>query len=102
MASNPPTVFPTKSATWVKELKAEAAKAKEVYLATDPDREGEAIAWHLIHAADIDPENHPGAWFSTKSLKQPLRNPSANRCDIDMQLVNAQQARRILDRLVGL
>ena len=84
----------------VKELIAAAAKSREVYLATDPDREGEAIAWHLLEAAKIDPEIAQRVVFHeiTKSaIEQAFQNPRG----ISMELVNAQQARRILDRLVG-
>lgn len=84
----------------VKGLKADAAKAKEVFLATDPDREGEAIAWHLIEAAEIDPERARRVAFheiTKPAVEEAFRNPRP----IDMKLVDAQQARRILDRLVG-
>lgn len=84
----------------VKELIAAAAKSGEVYLATDPDREGEAIAWHLLEAAKIDPGIAHRVVFHeiTKSaIEQAFQNPRR----ISMELVNAQQARRILDRLVG-
>ncbi|HEY43741.1 MAG TPA: type I DNA topoisomerase [Anaerolineae bacterium] len=84
----------------VKELIAAAAKSREVYLATDPDREGEAIAWHLLEAAKIDPEIAHRVIFHeiTKSaIERAFENPR----EISMDLVNAQQASRILDRLVG-
>jgi DNA topoisomerase-1 len=84
----------------VKQLKAEAAKAQEVFLATDPDREGEAIAWHLLEAAEIEEHRARRVEFheiTSKAIKDSFDNPRA----IDMNLVDAQQARRILDRLVG-
>ncbi len=84
----------------VKELKKEAETAQEIILATDPDREGEAIAWHLIHAAEIEPERVKRVIFheiTDKAVEEAFAHPR----DIDMDLVNAQQARRILDRLVG-
>lgn len=84
----------------VKALKAEAAKAEEVYLATDPDREGEAIAWHLMESADIESERAKRVVFheiTTPAVKEAFEHPRR----LDMDLVNAQQARRILDRLVG-
>ncbi len=84
----------------VKELKAEVEKAKEVYLATDPDREGEAIAWHLMAAAGITREQARRVVFheiTQSAVAEAFSHPS----DINMDLVDAQQARRILDRLVG-
>jgi DNA topoisomerase-1 len=84
----------------VKEIKAEAERAEEIYLATDPDREGEAIAWHLIHAADIDPDRIKRVIFH-EITDTAVADAFAHPRDLDMDLVNAQQARRILDRLVG-
>ncbi len=84
----------------IKELKKEAKSAGKVFLATDPDREGEAIAWHLANALGIPKEKIKRVTFNevTKSaIKAAIKNPR----DIDMNLVNAQQARRILDRIVG-
>ncbi len=84
----------------IKELKKEAKKAKTVYLATDPDREGEAISWHLAYILGIDPNSQCRVEFNeiTKSkVKEAIKNPRV----INMGLVDAQQARRILDRLVG-
>ena len=84
----------------VKDLKEAAAKAKYIYLATDPDREGEAIAWHVLESAEMDPARTQRIVFHeiTKTAVQAaIEKPRA----IDMQRVDAQQARRILDRLVG-
>ncbi len=84
----------------VRELKQLAAQAEEVYLATDPDREGEAIAWHLMEAASIDPRRARRVTFheiTEPAIQEAFSHPRP----IDMNLVNAQQARRILDRLVG-
>ena len=84
----------------IKELKKEAKAANKVFLATDPDREGEAISWHLAAALDLDPAKTKRVTFNeiTKSaVTQGIKNPR----DIDMSLVNSQQARRILDRIVG-
>ena len=81
-------------------LKAEAAKAAEVFLATDPDREGEAIAWHLLEAAAIDPALARRVVFheiTRPAIEEAFRGPR----QLDMHLVDAQQARRVLDRLVG-
>jgi DNA topoisomerase-1 len=84
----------------VKGLKAEAAKAVEVFLATDLDREGEAIAWHLMHAADIDPEQAKRVVFH-EITESAIHHAFEHPRKIDSNLVDAQQARRILDRLVG-
>ena len=84
----------------IKSLKAEAKKAKKVYLATDPDREGEAIAWHLANILGIDENSKCRITFNeiTKdAVKEAIKNP---RC-VDKNLIDAQQARRVLDRIVG-
>ncbi|MCD8180228.1 MAG: type I DNA topoisomerase [Firmicutes bacterium] len=82
------------------QLKKEAKKADIVYLATDPDREGEAISWHLANALKIDPKSNCRVTFNeiTKTaVKAAIKQPRP----IDMDLVDAQQARRVLDRIVG-
>lgn len=84
----------------VRELKEAAAKAKEIYLATDLDREGEAIAWHVREAAEMDPERTKRVVFQ-EITKPAITAAFENPRDIDMDRVDAQQARRILDRLVG-
>jgi len=84
----------------VKELKNLAAKAEQIYLATDLDREGEAIAWHLMEAAEIEPERAKRVVFH-EITKPAIEEAFAHPREIDMDLVDAQQARRILDRLVG-
>ncbi len=84
----------------IKELKSYAKKAEKVYLAADPDREGEAIAWHLAHLLDLDLSEKNRVVFNeiTKdAVKQAFKEPR----QIDLDLVDAQQARRVLDRLVG-
>ena len=84
----------------VAELKKAAADAEIVYLATDPDREGEAIAWHLLEAAKIDLDKARRVVFheiTESAIEEAFSNPR----NLDTNLVNAQQARRILDRLVG-
>ncbi len=86
--------------TEIKRLKDYAKKADTVYLATDPDREGEAISWHLAEVLELDKKNIHRIVFneiSEKAVKHALANPRK----IDMALVDAQQARRVLDRLVG-
>ena len=84
----------------ITDLKKEAKKADTVWLATDEDREGEAISWHLIHALELDESATKRIVFNEitkgailKAIETPRR--------IDQNLVNAQQARRVLDRLVG-
>src|SRR5690606_19683614 len=84
----------------LKELKDAKKKVKKIYLAADPDREGEAIAWHLAHYLEVD-ENTPCRVVFNEITKQAVRDAFKNPRKIDMDLVNAQQARRILDRLVG-
>jgi len=84
----------------VKELQEAVKKAGEVYLATDPDREGEAIAWHLMQAAKISKKQARRVVFH-EITKEAIDEAFAHPREIDMNLVNAQQARRILDRLVG-
>ena len=86
----------------VKGLKEVGAKASDIFLATDPDREGEAISWHLQAAAGWDKfERLPKRVVFHEITKQAVEEAFEHPRDIDMQLVNAQQARRILDRLVG-
>ena len=84
----------------VSELKKAAASANTVYLATDPDREGEAISWHLVEAAKIDLDKTKRVVFH-EITKPAIEEAFANTRDIDVDLVDAQQARRVLDRLVG-
>lgn len=84
----------------VKELKKLARKAEAIYLATDPDREGESISWHLLEASEIDPAIAHRVTFheiTEPAIKEAFAHPRS----LDMDLVNAQQARRVLDRLVG-
>ncbi|MGM7720359.1 type I DNA topoisomerase [uncultured Metabacillus sp.] len=84
----------------LKELKTAAKKAKKVFLAADPDREGEAIAWHLAHSLDVDIHSDCRVVFNeiTKdAIQESFKHPRS----INMDLVDAQQARRVLDRLVG-
>ena len=84
----------------IKSLKKEATKAKKVYLATDPDREGEAIAWHLAHILEIDEKSQNRVTFNeiTKNaVQEAIKNPRT----LDKNLIDAQQARRVLDRIVG-
>ena len=81
-------------------LRKEAKKADKVYLATDPDREGEAISWHLSKALKLEEDDVNRISFNEitqSAVKASLKQPRK----IDMNLVNAQQARRILDRMVG-
>ncbi|MFH1635745.1 MAG: type I DNA topoisomerase [Chloroflexota bacterium] len=84
----------------VKELKALAQTVEEVYLATDLDREGEAIAWHLMESADIDPDITQRVVFH-EITRPAIEDAFAHPRELNMDLVNAQQGRRILDRLVG-
>ncbi|MUG45547.1 type I DNA topoisomerase [Paenibacillus woosongensis] len=84
----------------LKELKDASKKVKKIYLAADPDREGEAIAWHLAHALDMDETETCRVVFN-EITKQAVKDAFKTPRKINMDLVNAQQARRILDRLVG-
>ncbi len=84
----------------VKELKAKVAESDEVFLATDPDREGEAISWHLATLLELDMSKANRITFN-EITKTGVENGMMAPRSIDMDLVNAQQARRILDRLVG-
>ena len=87
-------------AALINELKKEAKAAKKVYLATDPDREGEAISWHLAYLLDIPSKKIQRITFNEiteSAVKSAIENPR----EIDMNLVDAQQARRVLDRIVG-
>ena len=96
----PQYIIPREKSKAVKEIKQAAARASTVYLATDPDREGEAIAWHLIEAAALADKPLRRVVFheiTPEAVNEAFEHPR----EIDMQLVDAQQARRVLDRLVG-
>jgi len=84
----------------IKELKKRAKKCDKVYLATDPDREGEAISWHIAQMLKLDMNDNNRVAFN-EITKSGVRSGMSNPHKIDVDLVNAQQARRILDRLVG-
>jgi len=91
---------PNEKKVIVKEIKKLAATADEIFLATDPDREGESISWHLAEAAQIDMERTKRVVFheiTAPAVAEAFAHPR----EINMDLVNAQQARRVLDRLVG-
>jgi DNA topoisomerase I len=91
---------PNEKRSIVKDLKADAKKVEEIYLATDPDREGEAIAWHLLEAAELEEDRVKRVVFH-EITKPAIEEAFSNPRKIDTDLVDAQQARRILDRLVG-
>jgi DNA topoisomerase-1 len=96
----PSYIIPIKARKNVTALKKKAKKATEIILATDEDREGEAIAWHLAQVLEMPEENRKRIVFheiTKKAIEEALNHPR----DIDLKLVNAQQARRVLDRLVG-
>ena len=96
----PKYVVPKEKAKAVKDIRDAAQNAGEVFLATDPDREGEAIAWHLLEAADLGSLPTHRVVFheiTPEAVRESFDHPR----DIDMKLVDAQQARRVLDRLVG-
>ncbi|MCI5504574.1 MAG: type I DNA topoisomerase [Eubacterium sp.] len=82
------------------QLRKEVKKADKVYLATDPDREGEAISWHLYHALKLEDKDCSRITFN-EITKDAVKKSIKNSRDIDMNLVDAQQARRVLDRIVG-
>ncbi|MCR5322927.1 MAG: type I DNA topoisomerase [Lachnospiraceae bacterium] len=84
----------------IAELKKAVKKADMVYLATDPDREGEAISWHLAELLKLEPKKFRRVTFN-EITKNAIQNAMKQARDIDMELVDAQQARRVLDRLVG-
>ena len=96
---------PTYTNMWDKrklidDLQEEYVRSKKVFLATDPDREGEAISWHLAHLLDIDPKDKCRIMFheiTKKAILEAIKKPEP----IDIKKVDAQQARRILDRIVG-
>ncbi len=81
-------------------LRKEVKKADKIYLATDPDREGEAISWHLFFALKLDPKKTKRITFN-EITKNAVRQAIKESREIDMDLVDAQQARRVLDRIVG-
>ncbi len=85
----------------VKELKSAAKDARNIYLATDPDREGEAIAWHLSEVLKKNAKNAFRRVTFHEITRQAIENAMANPGEVDLKLVDAQQARRVLDRLVG-
>ena len=96
----PEYVIPADKRKVVAELKKVAKEAETVWLASDEDREGEAISWHLFETLDLKKENTKRIVFH-EITKTAILNAIENPRDIDMSLVNAQQARRVLDRLVG-
>ena len=98
----PQYVVPAKKKKIVGEIKKASSKASSIYLATDPDREGEAISWHLVQAARLDKDKIPVQRVVFQEItKDAVQEAFQSPRSIDMNLVNAQQARRILDRLVG-
>ena len=84
----------------INSLKKEAKNAKQIFLASDPDREGEAISWHLAHILDLDLKGKIRVVFN-EITKDAVKNAFVEPRQIDMDLVDAQQARRVLDRIVG-
>ena len=96
----PRYIVPSEKEKVVKELKSMTKKAKEVWLASDEDREGESISWHLAEVLGLDPKKTKRIVFheiTAPAIKKAVANPRL----INMDLVDAQQARRILDRIVG-
>lgn len=92
--------IPSDKAALVNELRAAASKAETVWLASDEDREGEAIAWHLFETLKLDPEHTRRIVFH-EITKNAILNAIKNPREIDINLVDAQQARRVIDRIVG-
>jgi len=97
----PKYIIPLKSRKVIKLLKDEVKKSESTILATDEDREGEAIAWHLSQALNLDGEKHYQRIVFHEITKSAIKEALKNSRKIDMNLVDAQQARRILDRVVG-
>jgi len=94
----PKYVISPKKGVVIKEIKKLQEKADEVYLAMDPDREGEAIAWHLAEILKLkNPQRIVFHEITKSAIEEALKHPR----EMDMQLVDAQQARRVLDRIVG-
>jgi len=96
----PRYIVPKEKKAVVDEIKKAAASADQIFLATDPDREGEAISWHLVEAAELQDRPHQRVVFheiTPEAVKEAFLHPRP----IDLRLVDAQQARRVLDRLVG-
>src|SRR5919206_2074166 len=96
----PRYIVPEEKQKVVRELKQLAKKSDEIWLATDEDREGEAISWHLCEVLGLDPKSTKRIVFheiTKPAIKEAVESPRT----VDMNLVNAQQARRILDRIVG-
>ena len=97
----PEYIIPGKATERVRELKKLAGSADKVILATDEDREGEAISWHLVEALDLDKKKNFERIAFHEITKSAIEKALENPRELDMNLVNAQQARRVLDRLVG-
>src|SRR5829696_6009697 len=96
----PTYIVPEEKQKVVRDLKALAKKSDEVWLATDEDREGEAIAWHLCEVLKLDPKTTKRIVFheiTKNAIEEAVKKPRT----VDMNLVQAQQARQILDRIVG-
>ncbi|MGB2694891.1 MAG: type I DNA topoisomerase [Dehalococcoidia bacterium] len=96
----PRYLIPKEKREIVKDIRKAAEKADRIYLATDPDREGEAISWHLVEAAELEDRPHERVVFheiTPEAVREAFEHPRP----IDLHLVDAQQARRVLDRLVG-
>ncbi len=96
----PTYIIPVKAKKVIAELKKQATKAETIYLATDEDREGEAISWHLVQALKLAPSKTKRITF-TEITKEAIQKAVAQPRELDLNLINAQQARRVLDRLVG-